>query len=58
MVQNKIYQNFLGEIFKLFLITLLSLSLIALTIRAVSFLELIVESGYPLKTYFFRNFNY
>ena len=52
MVQNKIYQNFLGEIFKLFLITLLSLSLIALTIRAVSFLELIVESGYPLKTYF------
>ena len=28
------------------------LSLIALTVRAVSFLDLIVDSGYPVSTYF------
>ena len=52
MLQNKIYQNFLKEIFKTFLIILFGLSLIALTVRAVSFLDLIVESGYPVVTYF------
>ena len=31
---------------------LLGLSLIALTVRAVSFLDLIVESGYPVSIYF------
>ena len=56
MLQNKIYQNFLIEIFKTFLIILLGLSLIALTVRAVSFLDLIVESGYPIDTYFFYSF--
>ncbi len=52
MFQNKIYQNFLIEIFKTFIIILFGLSLIALTVRAVSFLDLIVESGYPVSTYF------
>ena len=52
MLQNKIYQNFLLEIFKSFLLILLGLSLIALTVRAVSFLDLIVENGYPISTYF------
>ena len=52
MLQNKIYQNFLKEIFKTFLIILFGLSLIALTVRAVNFLDLIVESGYPVVTYF------
>ena len=52
MLQNKIYQNYLSEIFKTFLVILLALSLIALTVRAVSFLELIVDSGYLLSTYF------
>ena len=52
MLQNKIYQNFLSEIFKSFLLILLGLSLIALTVRAVSFLDLIVENGYPVSTYF------
>ncbi len=56
MLQNKIYQNFLIEIFKTFLIILLGLSLIALTVRAVSFLDLIVESGYPIDTYFKYSF--
>ena len=52
MLQNKIYQNYLIEIFKTFFVILLALSLIALTVRAVSFLELIVDSGYLLSTYF------
>ena len=52
MVQNKIYQNFFKEIFKTFLMALFGLSLIALTARAVSFLDLIVENGYPVSTYF------
>ena len=52
MLQNKIYQNFSIEILKNFLVILLGLSLIALTVRAVSFLDLIVESGYPVSTYF------
>ena len=52
MLQNKIYQNYLSEIFKTFFVILLALSLIALTVRAVSFLELIVDSGYLLSTYF------
>ena len=52
MLQNKIYQNFFIEIFKTFLLILFGLSLIALTVRAVSFLDLIVENGYPVATYF------
>ena len=52
MLQNKIYQNYILEIFKTFFVILLALSLIALTVRAVSFLELIVDSGYLLSTYF------
>ena len=52
MLQNKIYQNFSLEIFKTFLLILFGLSLIALTVRAVGFLELIVENGYPVDTYF------
>jgi len=52
MLQNKIYFNFLLEIFKTFLVILFGLSLIALTVRAVNFLDLIVDSGYPVSTYF------
>ena len=53
MLQNKIYQNFLIEIFKSFFLILFALSLIAITIRAVSFLDLIVENVYSVGTYFF-----
>ena len=53
MLQNKIYQNFLIEIFKSFFLILFALSLIAITIRAVSFLDLIVDNGYSVSTYFF-----
>ena len=52
MLQNKIYQNYLLDIIKNFLIVLFGLSIIALTVRAVSFLDLIVDNGYPVKTYF------
>ena len=52
MLQNKIYQNFFIEIIKNFSVILLALSMIALTVRAVSFLDLIVDNGYPVMTYF------
>ena len=56
MLQNKIYQNYLIEIFKTFITILFGLSVIAWTVRAVNFLDLIVESGYPVHTYFFYSF--
>ena len=43
MLQNKIYQNFISEILKIFAVVLFALSIIALTVRAVNFLDLIVE---------------
>ena len=56
MLQNKIYQNYYLEIVKTCFIIVLALSLIALTVRAVNFLELIVDNGYPLITYFKYSF--
>ena len=56
MHQNKIFYNYLVEIFKTFLLILFGLSLIALTIRAVNFLDLIVENGYPTSVYFTYSF--
>ena len=52
MFQNKIYKNFTIEITKTFLLILFGFSMIALTVRAVGFLELIVDSGYPVNIYF------
>ena len=52
MLQNKIYLNYLIQICKTFLIILFGLSIIALTVRAVNFLDLIVDSGYEVTTYF------
>ena len=52
MLQNKIYRNFFIEIIKNFFVILFGLSLIALTVRSVSFLDLIVDNGYPVGTYF------
>ena len=52
MLKNKIYQNFLIEITKNFFLFLFVFSLIALTVRAVNFLDLIVDSGYAISTYF------
>ena len=52
MLQNKIYQNYFIEILRTFFVIILSLTLIALTVRAVNFLELVVDNGYPISTYF------
>ena len=52
MLQNKIYQNFIKEILKTFFVILFGLTLIAWTVRAVNFLDLIVDSGYSTSTYF------
>ena len=52
MLQNKIYHNYLMEICRTFLIILFGLSMIALTVRAVNFLDLIVDSGYDVIIYF------
>ncbi len=56
MLQNKIYQNFFIEIIKTFLVIVFGLSIIALTVRAVNFLDLIVDNGYPVSTYFKYSF--
>ncbi len=56
MLQNKIYQNFVKEILKTFLIILFGLSIVAWTVRAVNFLDLIVENGYSITTYFQYSF--
>ncbi len=56
MLQNKIYQNFIKEILKTFLIILFGLSIVAWTVRAVNFLDLIVENGYSIATYFQYSF--
>ena len=52
MLQNTIYRNFIKEILKTFFVILFGLSIIAWTVRAVNFLDLIVDSGYSVTTYF------
>ena len=56
MLQNKIYHNFIIEISRTFAVILFALSIIALTVRAVNFLDLVVENGYPLSIYFKYSF--
>ena len=51
MLKNKIYKYFTLEIMKLFLTILFAFTAIAWTVRAVNFLDLIVDSGYSVKTY-------
>ena len=52
MLKNKIYNYITVELIKSFILILFSLSLIAWTVRAVNFLDLIVDSGYSTSTYF------
>ena len=56
MVKNRIYNYITFELFKTFALVLFSLSLIAWTVRAVNFLDLIVDSGYSTSTYFIYSF--
>jgi len=51
MFKNKIYKYFFIEFTKSFLTILFALSAIAWTVRAVSFLDLIVENGHSIITY-------
>ena len=61
MLKNKIYKYFTLEILKSFLTILFALSAIAWTVRAVNFLDLVVENGHSVTTYLFfchyRNIN-
>ena len=52
MLQNKIYLNYLLEIIKTFFVILFGLSVIALTVRAVNFLDLVSDDGHSLYVYF------
>ena len=52
MFKNKIHNYITLELIKSFILILFSLSLIAWTVRAVNFLDLIVDSGYSTSTYF------
>ena len=51
MLKNKIYKYFTIEIIKSFITILFAFTAIAWTVRAVNFLDLIVENGHSVKTY-------
>ena len=51
MLKNKIYKYFTIEIFKSFLTILFAFTAIAWTVRAVNFLDLIVDNGHSVTTY-------
>ena len=51
MLKNKIYKYLSSEIFKNFITILLTFAAIAWVVRAVNFLDLIVEDGHSLNTY-------
>jgi len=52
MLKNKIYKYLSIEIFKNFITILLTFTAIAWTVRAVSFLDLMIEDGYTANIYF------
>ena len=56
MLKNKIYNYITLELLKTFILILFSLSLIAWTVRAVNFLDLIVQNGYSISNYFQYSF--
>ena len=52
MFKNKIYNHLAVEIFKNFITILLTFTAIAWTVRAVNFLDLMIEDGYSANVYF------
>ena len=52
MLKNKIYRYFLSDILKNFIAILLTFTAIAWVVRAVNFLDLMVEDGYGSAIYF------
>ncbi len=53
MLKNKIYRYFFKEIGKTFITILFAFTAVAWTVRAVNFLDLIVDNGHSLRTYLF-----
>ena len=53
MFKNKIYNYITLELIKSFILILFSLSLIAWTVRAVNFLDLVSDDGHSLNVYFY-----
>ena len=53
MLKNKIYKYFAAEIVKSFFTILFAFTAIAWTVRAVNFLELVVENGHSISTYIY-----
>ena len=53
MLKNKIYKYFSIEIGKSFFTILFAFTTIAWTVRAVNFLDLIVEDGYSISIYLY-----
>ena len=51
MLKNKIYKYITIEIFKTFFTILFAFTAIAWTVRAVNFLDLVVENGHSINTY-------
>ena len=52
MLKNKIYNHIINEILKNFLTILLTFTAIAWTVRAVNFLDLMIEDGFSAGIYF------
>jgi lipopolysaccharide export system permease protein len=52
MLKNKIYNYFFNEIIKNFIIILFTFTVIAWVVRAVNFLDLMVEDGFASSVYF------
>ena len=52
MFKNKIYKYLANEILKNFIIILLTFTTIAWTVRAVNFLDLMIDDGYSASIYF------
>ena len=52
MLKNKIYKYLAQEVLKNFFIILLTFTVVAWTVRAVNFLDLMVEDGYASNIYF------
>jgi lipopolysaccharide export system permease protein len=56
MLKNKIYRYVAGEVFKTFFTVLFAFTAIAWTVRAVSFLDLVVEDGHSMRIYMLFSF--
>ena len=58
MFKSIIYKYFFSEVAKSFFIVLFTFTAIAWTVRAVNFLDLVIENTLNFKTYFFYSLLY